>query len=59
MTPSFNLDPALLAILVCPACHASLEPTGDELRLHRLRPGLPRSATTSRCCSVDEARKPG
>ena len=26
-----NLDPQLLAILVCPACHADLEVQGEEL----------------------------
>ena len=26
-----NIDPALLAIIVCPQCRASLEPTGEEL----------------------------
>jgi uncharacterized protein YbaR (Trm112 family) len=58
MTPSFNLDPALLAIIVCPACHASLEPTGDELvctgcgLAYPVRDDIP-------VLLVDEARKPG
>jgi uncharacterized protein YbaR (Trm112 family) len=26
-----NLDPALLAIIVCPACHADLEVVAEEL----------------------------
>jgi uncharacterized protein YbaR (Trm112 family) len=54
---SQNLDPALLAIIVCPQCHASLTPTGEELvcdgcgLAYPVRDGIP-------VLLVDEARKP-
>ncbi|WP_372728107.1 Trm112 family protein [Nocardioides sp.] len=31
MSSNFTLDPALLAIIVCPQCRAGLQPTEDEL----------------------------
>ena len=52
-----NLSPELLAVIVCPACHASLTPTGDELvcdgcgLAYPVRDGIP-------VLLVDEARKP-
>ena len=57
MTPSFNLDPALLAIFVCPARHASLEPTADELSAPAAAWPTP-SATTSRCSSSTKPASP-
>ena len=57
MTPPPNLDPALLAIIVCPACHATLSPTGEELvcsgcgLAYPVRDDIP-------VLLVDEARKP-
>ena len=52
-----NLDPALLEIIVCPACHAGLELTGEELvctgcgLAYPIRDDIP-------VLLVDEARKP-
>ncbi len=57
MTPPLNLDPALLEIIVCPQCHASLEPTEEELvctgcgLAYPVRDDIP-------VLLVDEARKP-
>ncbi|MGZ4445743.1 MAG: Trm112 family protein [Nocardioides sp.] len=57
MTPPLNLDPALLAIIVCPACQATLEPTDAELvctgcgLAYPVRDDIP-------VLLVDEARKP-
>ena len=57
MTPPLNLDPALLAIIVCPQCHASLEATEEELvctgcgLAYPVRDDIP-------VLLVDEARKP-
>nr|WP_125038897.1 Trm112 family protein [Nocardioides sp. LS1] len=53
-----NLDPALLEIIVCPACHATLAPTETELvctgcgLAYPVRDDIP-------VLLVDEARKPG
>ena len=58
MSPKFNLDPALLDILVCPKCRASLSPTDEELvctgcgLAYPVRDDIP-------VLLVDEARKPG
>ncbi len=52
-----KLDPALLEIIVCPACHASLEPTAEELvctgcgLAYPVRDDIP-------VLLVDEARRP-
>jgi len=52
-----NIDPALLAIIVCPKCRASLEQTGEELvctgcgLAYPVRDDIP-------VLLVDEARKP-
>jgi uncharacterized protein YbaR (Trm112 family) len=52
-----NLDPALLAIIVCPACHGGLAEQGEELvcrscgLAYPVRDGIP-------VLLVDEARKP-
>lgn len=53
-----SLDPALLAIIVCPQCHGTLQPTGDELvcqgecgLAYPVRDGIP-------VLLVDEARTP-
>jgi uncharacterized protein YbaR (Trm112 family) len=57
MTPPLNLDPALLEIIVCPQCHAALEPTDTELvctgcgLAYPVRDDIP-------VLLVDEARKP-
>jgi len=57
MTPPLNLDPALLEIIVCPQCHASLEATDAELvctgcgLAYPVRDDIP-------VLLVDEARKP-
>lgn len=52
------LDPALLAIIVCPQCRGDLAPTGDELvcqgecgLAYPVRDGIP-------VLLVDEARTP-
>jgi uncharacterized protein YbaR (Trm112 family) len=53
-----NLDPALLDIIVCPACHGSLSVQGEELvcadcgLAYPVRDDIP-------VLLVDEARKPG
>jgi uncharacterized protein len=53
-----NLDPALLAIIVCPACRSTLEVVGVELvctgcgLAYPVRDDIP-------VLLVDEARKPG
>ena len=53
-----NLDPALLDIIVCPACHAKLAAEGEELvcsgcgYAYPVRDDIP-------VLLVDEARKPG
>ncbi len=53
-----NLDPALLAIIVCPACRSSLDTVGEELvcsgcgLAYPVRDDIP-------VLLVDEARKPG
>ena len=58
MNPPFTIDPALLAIIVCPQCHGSLEPTAEELvctgcgLAYPVRDDIP-------VLLVDEARKPG
>ncbi len=53
-----DLDPALLAILVCPACHGELQVVAEELhcrgecrRAYPVRDGIP-------VLLVDEARLP-
>ena len=52
-----NLDPALLEIIVCPACHSDLEEAADELvctgcgYAYPVRDDIP-------VLLVDEARKP-
>jgi uncharacterized protein YbaR (Trm112 family) len=52
-----NLDPALLAIIVCPACHGDLAEQAEELvcgscgLAYPVRDGIP-------VLLVDEARKP-
>jgi uncharacterized protein len=53
-----SLDPALLAIIVCPQCHGDLQPDGDELvcqgecgLAYPVRDGIP-------VLLVDEARTP-
>jgi uncharacterized protein YbaR (Trm112 family) len=52
-----NLDPALLAIIVCPSCHASLSTEGEELvcsgcgLAYPVRDDIP-------VLLIDEARKP-
>jgi uncharacterized protein YbaR (Trm112 family) len=52
-----NLDPELLAILVCPQCRSGLEVTGEELvctgcgLAYPVRDDIP-------VLLVDEARKP-
>ena len=52
-----NIDPALLAIIVCPKCRAGLEPNGTELvctgcgLAYPVRDDIP-------VLLVDEARKP-
>ena len=52
-----NLDPALLEILACPACHAPLEPGEDTLRctgcglVYPVRDDIP-------VLLIDEAEKP-
>jgi uncharacterized protein YbaR (Trm112 family) len=55
---SAALDPALLAILVCPQCHGRLAPVADELvcqgecgLAYPVRDGIP-------VLLVDEARSP-
>ena len=55
--PRMNLDPALLDIIVCPACHGSLSVQGEELvcsdcgLAYPVRDDIP-------VLLVDEARKP-
>ena len=52
-----DLDPALLEIIVCPACRADLDAAGEELvcqgcgLAYPVRDGIP-------VLLVDEARKP-
>ena len=52
-----KLDPALLEIIVCPACHARLEPEAEELACigcglaYPVRDDIP-------VLLVDEARRP-
>ena len=52
-----NIDPALMAIIVCPACKSTLEPVGEELvctgcgLAYPVRDDIP-------VLLVDEARKP-
>jgi uncharacterized protein YbaR (Trm112 family) len=52
-----NIDPRLLDIIVCPACHGELAPTADELEcrgcgnVYPVRDDIP-------VLLVDEARKP-
>jgi uncharacterized protein YbaR (Trm112 family) len=52
-----NLDPALLEIIVCPACRSGLEAVGDDLvcqgcgLAYPVRDDIP-------VLLVDEARKP-
>ncbi len=52
-----NLDPSLLEIIVCPACRADLDVTGEELvcqgcgLAYPVRDDIP-------VLLVDEARKP-
>jgi uncharacterized protein YbaR (Trm112 family) len=52
-----DLDPDLLAIIVCPACRSRLEPTAEELvctgcgRAYPVRDDIP-------VLLVDEARQP-
>ncbi len=57
MSANFHLDPALLAIIVCPSCHGDLTGVGDELvcsgcgLAYPVRDDIP-------VLLVDEARKP-
>ena len=57
MTDDRNLDPALLEIIVCPACRSDLTLTGEELvcdgcgLAYPVRDDIP-------VLLVDEARKP-
>lgn len=57
MSASVHIDPALLEIIVCPACRADLEVVGEELvcqgcgLAYPVRDGIP-------VLLVDEARKP-
>jgi uncharacterized protein YbaR (Trm112 family) len=52
-----NIDPALLEIIVCPSCHATLNPEGEELvctgcgLAYPVRDDIP-------VLLIDEARKP-
>ena len=52
-----NLDPQLLAIIVCPSCHADLEVRGEELvctgcgLVYPVRDDIP-------VLLVDQARQP-
>lgn len=52
-----NVDPDLLALIVCPDCHARLEPRGEELvctgcgLAYPVRDDIP-------VMLVDEARRP-
>jgi uncharacterized protein len=52
-----NIDPALLEIIVCPSCHAKLNPEGEELvctgcgLAYPVRDDIP-------VLLIDEARKP-
>jgi uncharacterized protein len=52
-----NLDPALMAIIVCPDCHGGLEPRDEELvcrscgLAYPVRDDIP-------VLLVDEARRP-
>lgn len=53
-----NIDPALMAIIVCPDCHGDLEAQEEELRctgcglVYPVRDDIP-------VLLVDEARRPG
>ncbi len=53
-----NLDPQLMAIIVCPDCHGHLDAVGEELVCQQcglaypVRDGIP-------VLLVDEARRPG
>jgi uncharacterized protein len=55
---SLNIDPALLEIIVCPACRSDLDVVGEELvctgcgLAYPVRDDIP-------VLLVDEARKPG
>ncbi|MBB3040881.1 Trm112 family protein [Nocardioides soli] len=57
MSSSVNIDPALLEIIVCPACRADLAVVGEELvcqgcgLAYPVRDDIP-------VLLVDEARKP-
>jgi uncharacterized protein YbaR (Trm112 family) len=52
-----NIDPRLMEIIVCPACHGALAPDGEELvcggcgNAYPVRDDIP-------VLLVDEARKP-
>ena len=54
---NMNLDPALLEIIVCPSCHATLDVEGEELvcsgcgLAYPVRDDIP-------VLLIDEARKP-
>ena len=58
MTPPINIDPALLEIIVCPACRSGLDVVGEELvcsgcgLAYPVRDDIP-------VLLVDEARRPG
>jgi uncharacterized protein YbaR (Trm112 family) len=52
-----NLDPTLMAIIVCPDCHGSLEPVGEELVCQQCGLAYPVRDDIP-VLLVDEARRP-
>jgi hypothetical protein len=52
-----NLDPKLLELIVCPACHSSLSPVGEELHCSGCRLAYP-VVDDIPVLLVDEARTP-
>ena len=57
MSASVQIDPALLEIIVCPACRADLEVVGEELVCQGCGLAYPVRDGIS-VLLVDEARKP-
>ena len=53
-----NIDAKLLAIIVCPDCHGSLDPAGEELVCTRCGLAYPVRDDIP-VLLVDEARRPG